>query len=101
MSRFFYIEFKEFDKENIEKIINWLDFHSESEFPYFVNYETKQMEFVYGNRSFWITMELKPSMFLKYDKKLNRVHVRKKDYHLSWIWNEDDYLNRLRKKRDI
>ena len=31
MSRYFFIEFKEFDKENIEKIINWLDFHSESE----------------------------------------------------------------------
>lgn len=64
MSRYFFIEFKEFDKENIEKIINWLDFHSESKFPYFINYETKQIEFVRSDRSWFITNLSKGSSLL-------------------------------------
>ena len=86
MSRYFFIEFKEFAKENIEKIINWLDFHSESKFPYFVSYEAKQIEFVRQDRSWFITTYLKPSMFLKYDKQLNRVDAIKKEDYLNWIW---------------
>lgn len=46
------------------------------------------MEFVYGDRSFWITIELKPSMFFNYDKQLNRVNAIKKEDYLNWIWKK-------------
>lgn len=88
MSRYFFIEFKEFDKENIEKIVNWLNFHSERKFPYCVDYEKKQIEFVRSDRSWFITTYLKPSMFLKYDKLLDRVNAIKKEDYLNWIWKK-------------
>lgn len=89
MSRYYFIEFKKFDEENIERIFNFLyGFHVyKIQLPYFINYELKQLEFIYMyGPPYTIYLYLKPSMFLKYDKKLNKIDVWEKEKYLNYFW---------------